>query len=479
MPRSQSLADLAGHLVENVSRAASGALKISTTLFGVDGGTTRLGIDFGTSTTVAVIAVGDREPRPLLFDGSPLLPSAVCVDPTGRMVVGRDALHTAVASPESFEPNPKRCIDDGVVFLGGCEVPVPELLEAVLRRVLDEAANVTGNAAGTSPDMIVITCPAAWGAERRATLAHAAPPGAELISEPVAAAHYFVDIAGHRIVEGRTAVIYDFGAGTFDASVVRHTGHGFEVLANRGLPDSGGLDIDAAVVAHLRAALPDEALWQRLEQPDTAVDRRARHQLWDNVRTAKEMLSRTTTTLIHVPLLERDLPLGREELDRLATPVLERTVAATRDVLMLAGVAPTDVDTIFLCGGSSRMPAVVTVLHRAFGVAPITVEQPELAVAEGSLRTGATAPVDPDWPAVTPLDGTGRGRPARRRPVRLAAVAGVVTALVVGAMAITAWAVGVSDDTPRKQGTAGAHPSMSSAPASSPSPSLPPGSIHA
>jgi hypothetical protein len=56
---------------------------------------TRLGIDFGTSSTVAVIQVGDRPPRPLLFDGSPLMPSAACADPTGRILVGRDAVQLA------------------------------------------------------------------------------------------------------------------------------------------------------------------------------------------------------------------------------------------------------------------------------------------------------------------------------------------------------------------------------------------------
>jgi molecular chaperone DnaK len=98
----------------------------------------RLGIDFGTSTTVAVIAFPGREPRPLLFDGSPLLPSAVCVDATGRLVVGRDALHTALANPAAFEPHPKRCVDDGTVLLGDTELSVDSLFEVVLRRVVDE-----------------------------------------------------------------------------------------------------------------------------------------------------------------------------------------------------------------------------------------------------------------------------------------------------------------------------------------------------
>lgn len=66
-----------------------------------EAGPVRLGIDFGTSTTVAVVAVPGREPRPLLFDGSPLLPSAVCVDPTGRCAED----HLTMPSPQGNYSN--------------------------------------------------------------------------------------------------------------------------------------------------------------------------------------------------------------------------------------------------------------------------------------------------------------------------------------------------------------------------------------
>jgi hypothetical protein len=97
------------------------------TLVDVTGAAARLGIDFGTFTTVAVVAVGTGEPRPLLFDGSPLLRSAVCVDPAGRLMAGRDALHLAMANPAGFEPYPKRCVDDGTVLLDDAEVPMEVL----------------------------------------------------------------------------------------------------------------------------------------------------------------------------------------------------------------------------------------------------------------------------------------------------------------------------------------------------------------
>src|SRR2546421_12110634 len=105
----------------------------------------RLGVDFGTSNTVAVLAGPDGSTRPLLFDGSELLPSAVCAEPsTGALLTGRGATHGALAYPMGYEPNPKRCIDEAAVLLGGAEVAVVDLIGAVLARVVDEARRVIG-----------------------------------------------------------------------------------------------------------------------------------------------------------------------------------------------------------------------------------------------------------------------------------------------------------------------------------------------
>ncbi|SNT49002.1 Hsp70 protein [Asanoa hainanensis] len=73
-------------------------------------------------------------------------------------------------------------------------------------------------------------------------------PAVDLVPEPVAAAQHF---AGQRLAPGRCAAVYDLGAGTFDASVVRRGDTGFETLASDGRTDCGGLDIDAALVARL------------------------------------------------------------------------------------------------------------------------------------------------------------------------------------------------------------------------------------
>ncbi|MGI5147293.1 Hsp70 family protein [Plantactinospora sp. CA-294935] len=465
----------------------------SRTVLAVRGAGARLGIDFGTYNTVAVLALPGREPRPLLFDGSPLLRSAVCADTGERLLVGQDALHTALSLPQSYEPYPKRCVDEGTVLLGGREMSVEELFAAPLRRVASEVRLIT-----TEPvTEAVLTYPAAWGTHRRGTLLAAANkvlPTVRLVAEPVAAANFFVEVAGRDLPVGRCAVVYDFGAGTFDVTVVRRNPDGFEVLATEGLADCGGLDIDAAIVARIGTAIGsrDERLWARLTSPDTTSDRRASQQLWANARSGKEMLTRSTTTLVHVPLFDVDLPLGREELEELAAPVVARTVTTTRALLGRLDDGESAVAAVFLSGGSSRMPAVATALHRALDIAPSVVEQPELVVAEGSLRIPvgsgepATAGTSAAPPTAEPATaGTGAGAPggrfdrwaalSRSRRVQVAGAAVAVAAVL--ATATVAAAVAGGGDPNRGTGSAGAAPASAPATPSasgSPRPSVTP-----
>ncbi|WP_159104807.1 Hsp70 family protein [Plantactinospora sp. BB1] len=445
----------------------------------------RLGIDFGTYNTVAVLALPGREPRPLLFDGSPLLRSAVCADTGERLLVGQDALHTALSLPQSYEPYPKRCVDEGTVLLGGREMSVEELFAAPLRRVASEVRLIT-----TEPvTEAVLTYPAAWGTHRRGTLLAAANrvlPTVRLVAEPVAAANFFVEVAGRELPVGRYAVVYDFGAGTFDVTVVRRTGDGFEVLATEGLADCGGLDVDAAIVERIGATIGsrDESLWARLTSPESTSDRRASQQLWANARAGKEMLTRSTTTLVHVPLFDVDMPLGREELEELAAPVVARTVATTRALLGRLDDGESAVAAVFLSGGSSRMPAVATALHRALDIAPSVVEQPELVVAEGSLRVpagsaepatvGVPAPLPAAEPATagTAAPGGRLGRwtaLSRSRRVRVTGAA-VAVAAVLAAATVAAAVAGGGDPNRGTELTGAAGVSSSATPGGSASP---------
>jgi actin-like ATPase involved in cell morphogenesis len=364
----------------------------------------RLGIDFGTSSTVAALAGPDGRVRPLLFDGSPLLPSAVFAGPGTGVLVGADAVRAAVGFPAGFEPNPKRRVDDGTVWLGEQEFPVVELISAVLRRVATEASRV----AGAAPGEVVLTHPASWGRARLAVLADAATRAGldrvRAIAEPVAAAAYFTTVLGQHIPPERCIVVYDLGAGTFDVSVVRPSPGGFEVVASEGLSDVGGLDLDAAVVDHVRTLTAGAtAAWQRLDWPQNAADQQARQALWQGARAVKEQLTRHTAGDLHVPLVDQQVRLTREEFEKAARVHLDRTAALTLTVLRGAGIPPEHVAGVFLVGGSSRIPLAATLLHRTLRIAPTVIDQPELVVAEGALhnRPAPPPPVSaPPAPAV-------------------------------------------------------------------------------
>ncbi|MDY7088465.1 MAG: Hsp70 family protein [Actinomycetota bacterium] len=373
-----------------------------------------LGVDFGTSNTVAVARWPDGRARPLLVDGSPLLPSAAYAEPGGALVVGRDAVHSARLDPVRFEPNPKRRIDDGTVLLGEQEFPVVDLIAAVLARVAEEWHRAVGP---VLPD-VTLTCPATWGATRRTLLAEAAARAGltkvRLVAEPVAAATYFAEVLGRDVPIGSVVVVHDFGAGTFDASVVARTASGFEVMAVDGRDDIGGLDVDAAIVEHLRTSE-----WERLLEPSTAQERRAQRQLWEEVRIAKERLSRAQSADFVVPLLDTEVHLTRDELEKLARPVLDQTVRVTKGLLDWAALPDGRLAGVFLVGGASRIPLVATLLHRELGEAPVVIEQPELVVAEGSILADAamlaSGPASPGPTSELRLVSTGRAETATVR----------------------------------------------------------------
>jgi len=401
-----------------------------------------LGVDFGTSNTVAVLRWPDGRARSLLVDGSPLLPSAVYADPGGNLLVGKDAIHSARLDPARFEPNPKRRIDDHSVLLGDRELPVVDLVAAVLIRIAEEARRTTG---GAPIDPVTLTCPAGWGPTRRGGLCAAAAlagwPRVRLVEEPVAAATYFTNVLGRQVPIGSVVVVHDFGAGTFDVSVVARTSNGFDVLAVDGRDDIGGLDIDAAIVTHLGRQFGTTPEWQRLAGPSTIEDRRNRRLLWDDVRAAKERLSRSQTADIPIPLLTTDAHVTREELEGLARPVLEQTVRVTEGALRWAKLAEGRLAGVFLVGGASRTPLVATLLHRALGEPPLAIEQPELVVAEGSLyatsiagtrrantvlfETVSAAPVSAPPPGVAPSSGApSSGGPSGAAPFSAAPSSG-------------------------------------------------------
>ncbi|MGH3747438.1 MAG: Hsp70 family protein [Micromonosporaceae bacterium] len=363
-----------------------------------------IGVDLGTSNTVAVLRWPDGRTRPLLFDGQPILPSAVYLDEGGRLHVGRDAQRLALLDPSRYEPNPKRRIDEGTVLLGDREGPVVGLLSTILQTIAAKATE----ACGLLPPA-VITYPASWAAARRGILQEAVRRAgwreARLLPEPIAAARYFADSLHRPVPEGGYLAVFDFGGGTLDIAVVQNQHGSFQVIGSGGAEDLGGLDFDAALVDHLGRLLAERRpeVWRQLSVPATPTDRRHRRLFWEDVRGAKEMLSRAAVAPVPIPGVDQALHLTREEFERLARPLLERAVQETAAVISQAisprrdeaqpewmpaagqEWGPGQLAGIFLVGGTSRIPLVSQMLHTRFGFAPTVLEQPELPVAEGAL----------------------------------------------------------------------------------------------
>ncbi|MFC5003489.1 Hsp70 family protein [Dactylosporangium cerinum] len=415
----------------------------------------QLGVDLGTTHTVAALTSADGRSQPLLFDASFLLPSSVFAEVDGHLLTGKDAERSARLDPSRFEPNPKRRIDDGTVLLGAREYPVSDLLAAVLRRTADEASRVLG----IMPVRTVLTYPANWATHRRAVLADAASragmPSPILVPEPIAAAAYFTTVMGRQIPPGGVLVVYDFGGGTFDTSVLRRRPDGgWDVLASDGLPDVGGVDLDAALLTDVgrSLAMGDADRWRQLTDPADDISRRRSFLLREDVRTAKEQLSRTSSAGVHVPLFEVDLHVTRAEFEQVSRPYLQRTVDLTANTLQRAGVRPDQIAGLFLVGGSSRIPMVSTLLHQRLGVAPTIIEQPELVVALGSAI--AAMPSRPA-PAAGPATAMHPGFPAGPRPPGMGAPLGAPVSGPAGAAAAMGAAAPVSAPVPGPMSPAG------------------------
>ncbi|HEU5473850.1 MAG TPA: Hsp70 family protein [Actinophytocola sp.] len=347
-----------------------------------------LSVDLGTSNTVAVLSAHGRPPRVVEVDGAATMPSAVFAAEDGGLVVGRDAERRARLDPSRFEPNPKRRIDEGTLLLGDRVIPVTDALAAVLHRVGEETSRQLG---GARPDEVRLTHPAQWGPVRRNVLLAAARlaglgSNLVLVPEPVAAAAHFASFPGQTLGPGQALAVYDLGAGTFDVAIVGATQHGFAVLAEDGLPDLGGLDVDQALLEHVgRQVSPrDPARWLSLLRPASSGDRRARRALQEDVRAGKESLSRHPQTEVPLPEPFHDVLVTRVELEALIRPNLLRTVELLAATIRATGLRPDRLAGIYLVGGSSRIPLVATLIGEQLRVVPTSLDQPETAVALGA-----------------------------------------------------------------------------------------------
>jgi molecular chaperone DnaK (HSP70) len=358
-----------------------------------------LGVDLGTSYSAAGIA---RDGTAAAFDlGSRAapVPSIVSIRKDGQVLVGEPAERRAFTDPVRTAREFKRRMGDPTpIVLGGTPFPAEALQARLLSAIV---AQVTATE-GDPPATIALCHPAAYSPFKRDLLLDAARladvEDVRLISEPEAAAVFYD--SRQKIAPGEVVAVYDFGGGTFDASVLRNTGAGFELLGTpEGIERLGGVDVDHAVLAHVNEATGGAATALDTGDPEgLAMLARLR----EDCRLAKEALSTDSDTDIAValPSLRTVVRLTRAELEAMVRPRLDETIRVLCRSVHSAGLELADVSRILLVGGSTRMPLVAEVVARETG-RPVAVDaSPKLAVALGAAIWAQRADTDTGTSAV-------------------------------------------------------------------------------
>jgi molecular chaperone DnaK len=335
-----------------------------------------IGIDLG--TTNSLVAIVESGIPLVLADGQRrrLTPSVVRVPATGEPVVGWEARRGRVAHPETTVTSIKRFIGrrgdeldstaDAPAYpiradsSGPVAVPLhgrdwsPEELSAEILKALRAIA---AEGMIDQPEAAVITVPAYFNdAQRNATRKAGELAGLRverIINEPTAAALAY---GLNSLKEKSKVAVYDLGGGTFDLSILELNNGVFQVLATCGNTRLGGDDIDRALIDHLaeqigQAGGPsvggNPSLWARLAEA---------------AEEAKTRLSTETAVSIELPFLTPDcsfeFELSREQLERLAKPIVTRTREYCLKAMADAGLVNGDLDQVILVGGQTRMPLV-------------------------------------------------------------------------------------------------------------------------
>jgi len=237
----------------------------------------------------------------------------------------------------------------------------------------------------------VVTVPAYFNdAQRQATKEAGEIAGLtikRIINEPTAAAlAYGLDKKGI----DQKIVVFDFGGGTHDVSILELGDGVFEVLATDGDTHLGGDDVDNAIIDWLAAEFKND------EGIDLKQDPMALQRLKEAAEKAKIELSSTTSSEINLPYIMPvdGIPkhlvrtLQRAKFEQLIASIVERTIAPCRSALKNAGLSTSDIDEIILVGGSTRIPVIQDAVERFFGKAPSKGVNPDEVVAVGAAIQG-------------------------------------------------------------------------------------------
>lgn len=366
-----------------------------------------LGIDLGTTNSVAAIATPTGVEFVLSPRGERIHPSVVAVPSAGGVLVGTDARLQRLAEPDCVIYSAKRFIGqnlrsppvqaatEGVAFAieeGLNQQPIavvrdrrmtmPEVSSHILLYLKRNAERQLGARVSHA----VITVPANFtDAQRQATKEAGRLAGLEvlrLINEPTAAALAYG--FGKRLHE--QVCVFDFGGGTFDASLLRVEDELFEVVSSEGELFLGGDDLDRVIAEHLAASFerhlrldprPDPLLMMKLQMSAESI----KCHLSEHPVAEGEIdgLDLPDGEVVRLPFR-----LTRVAFEEMISPMVERAIEVTQHMLALAGVAPHEVADVLCVGGSTRIPLVRQHLAALFGREPNVRINPDEVVAQGA-----------------------------------------------------------------------------------------------
>jgi molecular chaperone DnaK (HSP70) len=371
----------------------------------------RLGIDFGTTNTVAVAhdrgvfsAVLHQAQTNAGTIVQEVFPSSILIEAgTGRCYFGLDAerqfAQTGMSSKNIFIPSIKRHLRDyseGKGSDGDTTLPagvnLSELLTGFLK-ALNASIRQSASVPEDEPLEAVITWPAnSNGAQRHVTRKCFRAAGFEIVdtlNEPTASAIELADCmtAGRKKAAKPSAVaVFDFGGGTFDASVVWIDGNDFHVLASSGIESLGGDDLDSVLL---------EMFLEKLALPTGSIGALTRHALIRQARAQKEMISTGTVRSLFLNPMDfgltgRPVSITTEAYEARVRPMLEPAVAMLNEVIATAAAKQPGITdgpdlTVYLVGGSSKLPLVAKLVAAAFPNSRVMLtDKPFRSVAMGA-----------------------------------------------------------------------------------------------
>ncbi|MEI7834434.1 MAG: molecular chaperone DnaK [bacterium] len=346
-----------------------------------------IGIDLGTTNSVAAILEGGEARVIPTAEGNNLCPSVVGFTPSGECIVGEIAKRQLLTHPARTIASVKRHMGTKFTFVVDGRVYTPQEISAFILRKLRKDVETY---LGMTVEKAVITVPAYFSdAQRQATKDAGRIAGLDvvrIVNEPTAAAlAYGADHhAQHRVL------VWDLGGGTFDVSILE-IGEGLcQVLATNGDTHLGGDDWDGRLISYLMN------LFHEQEGIDLAHDRLALQRLKQAAESAKIHLSDDASTTISLPFLAAkdgkpahlNTQLSRLQFEALTHDLRDRMVAPTLQALDDSRLSILQIEQVLLVGGSTRIPSVRRMVKELLDTSPVTGVNPDEVVALGAAIQG-------------------------------------------------------------------------------------------